>query len=405
MIASAFLNRSMPATRRVPGFRPAVMPFLGTVWMVCLPLAVSPLPAQPAVAVRRGTVEWSVGGGTADERITVTRVVGLAVSAAGQLFVADGDNAHIVVYPPGGGAPTVIGRAGGGPGEFRRLGVLAVHRQQLLVRDEGSMRLHRFALAGAKATYAGSVPLPELLAGAGRPLFLLADGSSYEEGLVVHHRDGALRPSRLHRGANGKILREDTLVVPPGADEGVQKTRIPQRDATGAVVGVSERTLLLPFGARWLRAYGPDGLRADVVTSRYEVRIYDRQERLLTTVRRTPPRVGISWREATAKREQWGGLQAGTFPSLPSTKPPVQALAWSRDGHLWVERAVADGRLREADVFDQRGTLVGQVAWPAALDLLNGLPWIDRWTVWAVQRSEEADDQVVRVRFAATPPG
>jgi hypothetical protein len=249
MIASAFLNRSMPATRRVPGFRPAVMPFLGTVWMVCLPLAVSPLPAQPAVAVRRGTVEWSVGGGTADERITVTRVVGLAVSAAGQLFVADGDNAHIVVYPPGGGAPTVIGRAGGGPGEFRRLGVLAVHRQQLLVRDEGSMRLHRFALAGAKATYAGSVPLPELLAGAGRPLFLLPDGSSYEEGLVVHHRDGALRPSRLHRGANGKILREDTLVVPPGADEGVQKTRIPQRDATGAVVGVSERTLLLPFGA------------------------------------------------------------------------------------------------------------------------------------------------------------
>jgi hypothetical protein len=64
-----------------------------------------------------------------------------------------------------------------------------------------------------------------------------------------------------------------------------------------------------------------------------------------------------------------------------------------------VERAVADGRMREADVFDQRGTLVRQVSWPATLDLLNGLPWIEGWTVWAVIRSDQADDRVVRVRF------
>ncbi len=363
------------------------------------------LSAQPATPVLRGTVDWSTGDGSASRRVEVARVVGLAVDGAGQLYVADGDDPRIVVYPSPGGAPSVIGRAGGGPGEFRRLGELAVHRQELLVRDEGSMRLHRFSVAGVTARYTGSVPLPRLFAGAGRPFFPLADGSYFEEGLVVRPPDGALRPSRLRRSAQGQILREDTLVVPPGADEGVRKTRTPQRDADGTVIGMSERTLLLPFGSRWLRAYGPEGLRADVVTARYEVRLYDRTERLVATVRRAPPPVGISRREAAEKREAWESAGAGAFPALPATKPPVQALAWSRDGYLWVERAVADGRMREADVFDQRGTLVRQVSWPAALDLLNGQPWIEGSTVWAVIRSDEADDRVVRVRFNATPPG
>jgi len=359
----------------------------------------SSLSAQPAVPVLRGAVDWSVGGDASQQRIAVQRVVGLAVDAAGQAFVADGDDQRIVVYPPNGGAASIIGRAGGGPGEFRQLGELVVHRQQLLVRDEGSMRLHRFSLAGRTASFVGSVPLPGLFAGAGRPLFPLSDGSYYEEGLVVHRRDGALRPSRLHRSGPGQILREDTLAVPAGADAGLKKTRTAQRDPDGTVVGVSERTLLLPFGSRWLRAFGPDGLRADVVTSRYEVRIHDRNERLVTTVRRAPSPVGVSRREAAAKREEWASLQAGALPALPAAKPPVQALAWSRDGHLWVERAVADGRMREADVFDQRGTLVRQVSWPATFDLLNGLPWIEGWTVWAVIRSDDADDRVVRVRF------
>lgn len=383
-------------TKQEVGLHP---PFPAVLALLFVAHATATLPAQPAVPMLRGVVDWSAGGDASPQQIAVTRVVGLAVDAAGRVFVADGDEQRIVAYPPTGGAATVIGRAGGGPGEFRQLGELGVLGPQLLVRDEGSMRLHRFSLAGRTASYVGSVPLPRLLAGAGGPLFPLADGSLFEEGLVVHRRDGALRPSRLHRGAQGQILREDTLAVPAGADDGMRKARVAQRDADGTVVGVSERTLLLPFGARWLRAYGPDGLRADVVTSTYQVRIYDRNERLLTTVTRAPPPVRVSRREYAAKREEWARMNTGLPFSVPATKPPVQAMAWSRDGSLWVERAVPDGGMREADVFDARGTLVRQVRWPADLDLLHGFPWITGTTVWAVVRSDEADDRVVRVRF------
>lgn len=367
--------------------------------VLCLTMLSSPCLAQsPSRDSVRGTVTWSAGDGVRPGGLSFGRIAGLAVDKRGQVYVADGADHRVLVLSIDGSLTTVIGRPGSGPGEFNRVGSIAIQGSTLLVRDEGNARMQQFQV-GAKTTFVRTVPLLQFHSGISTPIFPLSDGSWYDEARAVNRGDGTIRPTRVHRSANGTILRVDTLAVPAGADQGITRIRTEQKGADGRVVGVSERTIQQPFGSRWLRAYGPDGLRADVVTGRYDVRIYDRSEHQLATIRKEPAPVPVTAREIDSTRRELAryGVTAGV--SFPKAKAPIAAVVWSRDGQLWVERTVASGRSREADVYDRSGKWVGLAVWPADVDLLNGLPWIEGRSAWAVARDADDVERVVRLQF------
>jgi DNA-binding beta-propeller fold protein YncE len=105
------------------------------------------------------------------------RPVGLAVDAAGQLYVSDRESQAVLVYSARGDSLAAWGGFGGGPGQFRRIGGLCVDAHGgVWVVDEGRARVVRLDSGGgfvsqfacAPDSARGSRPAGVAVAGDGR---------------------------------------------------------------------------------------------------------------------------------------------------------------------------------------------------------------------------------------------
>ena len=357
--------------------------------------------AQTAAPVRwRGTIDLTIGGIDADDNSSFGRISGLTVDRSGRIFTADAQDNQIRVFSPTGAFVTRIGRMGSGPLEFKRLSTIAIGPDALLwARDESNARILAIDVSVSPARGMNNVPLQNFTGGSRLPMTFIADGSLVDETIWFDKSLGAFRPLRLRRSVAGSVSRTDTLTIPDGAFAGVHKVTQVQKDASGKEVGMSERYYSQPFGAQWIRAYGPNGLRSDVVSSRYEIRIFDSNEQLVRTIKRSVVPVALSTRERNKSDSTLRAIKQQLPFGVPSAKAPIVGMRWSQEGQLWVERAVADGSPREADVFDQSGRLIASAEWPREVDLLSGFPVIIGTTVTAVATDESDVERVVRLRF------
>lgn len=352
-----------------------------------------------------GAVELSLGGADADERTSFGRVAGIAVNATGRMYVADAQDSQIRAFSPEGGLLARIGRAGAGPLEFKRLSGIGFSPDGLLwIRDEGNARMLAANVTSVPASNVKTVPLVQFTGGNRRPLRFFADGSTADETIWFDKAMETFRPIRLRRSSAGAIMRTDTVKVPAGAFAAVHKIVRTNKDANGKPNGMAERYYFQPFGGEWLRAYGPGGVRADVVTSRYDVRIVDGEERMIRTLTRRVPPVPLSARERRSADSTMNATRAQLPFGVPATKAPIVGLMYGEEGQLWIERAMPDGAPREADVFDRNGKLLAIAEWPRTMDLYNGFPVIVGTTVVASVLDDDDVPRLVRVRFTASPP-
>lgn len=359
------------------------------------------VPAQAAPPLRwRATVDLTIGGTDATDDASLGRISGLAVDRGGRIYVADASDDQIRVFSPAGAPVARIGRTGSGPLEFKHLATISIGPDQLLwVRDEGNARMLGINAAVTPPLGVKNVPLSPFTGGSHMPIAFEPDGSFVDETIWYDKSMDAFRPLRLLRNAQGVVSRTDTLPVPAGAFAAVGKETKVQKDASGTQTGISQRYFFQPHGGVWLRAYGPNGIRADVVTSRYEVRVLDAAGQLIRTITRDPPRVALSAREKHAADSSLR-VAGGNAPfGVPSAKAPILAVAWSSEGRLWVERAVADGQLREADVFDGVGRYIAVAEWPRDVGLATGFPVIVGNTLTAVAADANGNERIVRLRF------
>ncbi len=312
--------------------------------------------AQAAPPRWRGTIDLTIGGADANDDASFGRVSGVAVDRAGRMFVADGQDNQVRIFSPGGALVARIGRMGSGPLEFKTLGAITIGPDGLLwTRDEGNARMLALDVSTAKVREVKNVPLLNFSGDIHRVITFVPDGSLVDEKSWYDQASDNFIPVRIRRTLAGAISRMDTLPVPKAASAGVHKVTEPQKDESGKVVGLAQYYVWQPFGPQWVRAYGPGGLRADVVTSQYEVRIFDANEQLLRTLKRSVPPVSLSPRERKTADSSLSRYKMSLPFGVPAAKAPIAGLIWSQDGQLWVERSVADGRPREADVYDQRG--------------------------------------------------
>ncbi|WP_411278619.1 6-bladed beta-propeller [Gemmatimonas sp.] len=348
----------------------------------------------------RGTIELTIGGADADDNASFGRISGLAVDATGRVFVADAQDQQIRVFSSTGASVARIGRNGSGPLEFKRLATIAFGPDRLLwARDEGNARMLGIDVSATPVRGVKNVPLTSFTGGSRLPITFDPSGLIIDETSWFDPSTTSFRPVRVGRNASGAITRSDTLDVPPGASAGVHKVTRVEKDAKGNHVGTSQRYFWQPFGPQWIRQYGPGGLRADVVTSRYEVRIFDERGTRLRTLLRTVPAVPLSARERVKADSSISELQVDLPFGVPSAKSPIVGLTYAKDGRLWVERAVADGRPREADVYDSAGRLIAVAEWPRAIDMFNGHPSISGNTLTTVATDTDGVERVVRLRF------
>jgi len=366
-------------------------------------LVISPigsLVAQLPIPRWRGGVDLTIGGDDATDEATFGGISGIAVDGQGRIYVADRKDEQIRVFTPAGRFASRIGRSGSGPLEFKRLATIGFGPDRLLwARDEGNARLLGIDVSKTPARGVRNVPLQQFTGGSRLPLTFTANGSHVDESIYFEKASESFRQVRLLRSASGSIARADTLPVPPGANAGVHKVTKVQKDASGKQIGMSQGFIWQPFGPQWLRAYGPGGARAEVVTSRYAVVVYGADGRVLRTLTRALSAVPLSARERRTADSTLADIKSDLPFGVPSSKAPVVGLFWASDTSLWVERAVADGGLREADVYDRTGRLIAIAEWPTDIDLQWGHPVIVGGTVVAAAANKDGLERVVRLRF------
>ena len=348
----------------------------------------------------KGSVDLTIGGENAAEGADFGRISGLATDATGRIFVADAQDNQVRVFSATGAPLGRIGRVGSGPLEFKRLRTIAIGPDRLLwARDEGNARMLAIDVAKLPASPVKTVPLKQFTGGSQLPIVFAAPGEVVDESTWFDPAMKTFRPLRLRLGPNGDVLRVDTLPVPPGAFAGMHRIVKEQKDAAGKVVGMSENYYWQPYGPAWLRAYGPAGVRADAVGSRYEVSVFGANGQLLRTLKRTVPPVALSARERQRGDSSINEVKQDLPFGVPSAKPPIVALRWSQDGQLWIERSTADGQPREADVYDASGRWIAIAEWPRPLDLLRSFSVLTGRSAIVVNPDANDLERVLRLTF------
>lgn len=324
--------------------------------------------AQIAAPRLRGAVDLTIGSidETRDTYI-FGNVSGLLLLDDGRILVADNTTHDVRLFGPDGKHQFTIGRRGAGPGDLTRPCCLTIAGDgQLWIRDNGNRRYSIFQIGPTEGKFVQTVRThvssPQSFAGR---VAWDSRGRIVDIGQLDINTQ-----QRAFVDANGSVVRWDTLKPPPSESLAVMQVR---RRVEG---GVSTYYWYQPHGPDALRAFGPGGETADAVSSNYSVSWFDAERNRVTLIQRAIPGPELSARERREAHAELdrnakdAGVARSSIPyGVPRRKAPLRDLGFDLDGRLWVEKSVADGQPREADVYDRRGTLVAVMTWPSHIRL------------------------------------
>ncbi len=342
-------------------------------------------------------------------------VTDMAVDADGSIYVADVRLSHVLHLDSLGGVRRIIGRSGGGPGEFVSTLLLGFYRDSLWVFDPGALRITLFPRRG---TGLATLPLDALrsqVAAAerqprvhrGAPLAMLPDGHL----LMLENVPASDNPADGYRSA--LLLRADrSLFI---------------RDTLAALANVhsecvfsyrdGESHLNQPFADDPLYARSVDGLRYATVT-RTAPTSGSEQHITLTLVsvkdhrtitreiryrpRPLPSRV-VDSAIAALGQGMLGNIGSPvTVDSLrrrlfqPAYYPPVTRLRLAQDGTIWMSVRFADSPSEATEwiVLSPHGFELRRVTTPGNFLLFEA----DRDVLWGVNLMPDETMAVARLK-------
>lgn len=314
-------------------------------------------------------------------------VVDVAVDGLGRLYVLDNQALEIRVFDADGRYVRTIGREGRGPGEIELSAALLFSpRGNLWVHDARNQRFTVFDTAG---DYLGEHPIRTARFVQGHRF--ADDGSLLELVALPGTRTGSEVLVRSRLAADGSLQPVDTFPLSP-----LPRARtVIVRSERGT--SVSLRAATLPFTPPRLRVLDPRGYVWTTATDG-DYRLV--QQRLsgdtVRLVERAYDPVEVTPEERSRALEPLAGADVDE-DRIPTVQPPIEALAVSGDGHLWVWRHVAAGRLAW-DVFEPGGRYLGEVDPPPGSEdfrLLEVAPG----ALYGVARDELDVSYVVRLRI------
>lgn len=362
-----------------------------------LPL-VLPAQTRSTIPLVRGTVDLAIGAED-DDKYAFANVVGVAADATGRIVVADLGQKSVRVYDAKGRFLYAVGREGKGPGEYLRgCCVRFSPSGELWVRDIGNSRYVRFALERSRAVERGVAKMQET-----RDRALAVDFGFTRDGALIDlgATHAPLSPSA---GFNLTVTAPDGRVVRTGRAraapiESLDVQVVPFDPGGG---GRGETYFWSPYAAQSLFALAPNGDFALAMSSRYAVSwhaVDGAKKRVIARANAERPPLSAAERTRAAEAVERDTKRSGgkAHLNVPERKQPLRALHFDLSGRLWVERSVADGADREADVYDAKGVFVQTRRWPSSVDFTFG-HLADAFAV-GIRTDSLGVQQVVRVQF------
>ncbi len=335
----------------------------------------------------RVTEEARIGSVEGSGPATFGRIHGIAVDAAGRIWVLDGQAQELRVFDTAGAHVRTIGRRGGGPGEFSHaVSVEIGPDRNVWVMDPQNNRLSVFDTAGnyldGKHALGGFVILP--WPGG------FDDLGRYYAPLPLPKGDFRLAMIRF----NSALQATDTLEVPTDPK---QRDFFELRSDAGRMISG------VPFQGNLAWRLSRAGTIWGMVTDEYRLfELADNGDTLRTIIRPfTPLPVTDADRETAREEMKWFIERGGQvdWSKLPSSKPATEAFFFDDEGNIWVEpvtEANRKGRVR--DVFDPEGRFLGTIELPFALQS-SPAPTFRAGTLYGVVHDELEVPFVVRARI------
>ena len=367
--------------------------------------------AVPDAAVRSVIEELRVQP-DAEDTSSFSEVYEFDVARDGRMYVFDYLGRRFFVFGADGGIQKVVGRKGGGPGEFEGdNGMVVLRDGRLAILDAQNARLNFFSGDGE---FQSSWVVPSGFS-TNNGVRTDTSGTVYLVRPVTPSREGEIlgRLGLVRLADGGKWL--DSLVAPD-----LPLNRVTYTASKGG--GTSATSAI--HSARFLWAWHPHGYFVSSATQKYEVEI-SAPGRGVRIVRDAPdvpvPDDERAWNQEGITRSmrgtdpewQWRG------PEIPRVKAPISGLHIARDGRIWVAVSMPSVRIPDAErgpvmegrpvpplyrdrtayeVFSPRGVFLGRVQLPGSGMFMEA----DGDKLWVLER--DADDMPGVVRYRLSKP-
>lgn len=337
----------------------------------------------------------------------------IAVAPDGSVYISDAGPV-LRKYGPDGTFIRVIGRSGGGPGEYRSPdgGLAVLPDGRVVIRDPGNGRLSVYSEEGAPlATWRIASTF-----NTGRRLYVDSSGNLYT--MVI--TDPGTGPGDWKLGL-ARFGPDGT----PGDSASAPDWDYEPAMITGEREGNSS-TENVPFTPQVHWTFSPLGYFVGGFSSTYRIELFRQGEPVLRIEREAGP-VAVATAEAADRRRVATENMRSNFPGwswngpdIPGTKPPFRGVYPGDDGRIWVMLSRPGVKIADAppqpspnrraeqtwsepvafDVFEADGTYLGEVAAPEGF-LTYPEPVFRGDTVWAAV--EDSDGVRYVQRLQVTP--
>jgi hypothetical protein len=379
-------------------------------WMTCA--ASVALGAQDTIRVRAdGAPAWgrdvrlvpelTIGRLDGPPEYALGRIYMAAPERSGAVYLFDANDTQIRRYDATGKFTGLIGRKGGGPGEYTYVGGMSVDAEgRLIVFDPGTRRISYFGSDGkllSETTINRNAFNNFFVDSAGR-MYLLVSSSRVMEG------PGA-QLQYLRLTSDGKVL--DSIAL-PRLTAGTPRPR-------GFVLSTSDGMRMNFVDENFTAPYLAGGVVA-AASRTYRIIVSDGSRRVMVIDRRADPvRLGDDERAQWLEWADSMRLRGGGPYEIPREKPFLRGVRSDHLGRIWAEvyvdaeqrtnlpRVRPDGgkqilHWRERttyDVFSAGGQYLGRVALPAESVLLA----IQGDRLYVRGRGPDDEEWVIRYRL------
>ena len=304
-------------------------------------------------------------------------ILTFAVDPFGRIWVVEDQAQEIRVFSPTGEHVRTIGRKEGGPGEFTRAVRIDFGPDgNAWVADPLNARVSVFDTTG---TYLA--------------------GHTIRGGFIVLPWPGGFddrggyyvpTPAVGSTGFRTVIVRHDSDFAPTDTLEPPTDTR--RREYFELAGSGGRMRAGVPFQGGLVSRLTWAGTILALLTDQYRLFELAPNGDTLRTITRPFKPLRVTQTDLDAVREElkWFTDQGGRidWSKIPDTKPPVREFFVDDAGHVWVDRADADGKTRSRfDVFDPEGRYLGVVEVPFGLQMFTA-PIVRGATLYGVTGDE-----------------
>jgi len=334
---------------------------------------------------------------------------GIAIDAAGRVYVADSDANHLKVFGRDGKFLRTIGRKGQGPGEFQGPEFVEIGGGRIYVWETMSRRI---SILDAEGKFIALTPFYPGAFGVLIRMRALPDGR-----LVAYYERGFAPGSQIRipdtQDRVVELLSAEAKPLRTLYEKKIRASRLVWNEETNSYVRVP-----FPYHPGVAMEVTPAGIVAVGENDNYRFELLDPDKGQLASVARSFTALKLAEKDKQAHFGRFrmrvfkGNIKTilpkpppviVKFTEFPDTVPLYRDFIADGEGNLWVHIYVENRAANVFDVFSPKGELLGRITVDGApIDELfasNASVRFAGRSLWEIERDEEGFSSLVKYRL------